>query len=207
MKRMVIAAPGPSLISPDLELVRGELLWVVGNAWELAPWADALYHSDLRWWRAYNGELGRYRGRRLTAGHEKSALPPGVEPHQHRTGNWLADAFPYCTGKNSGHGAIALAFLLHQPDHIALLGYDCQHTNGLHHFFGPHRHNLTNPHTFVHWLADFRALQESCKKWGVSVTNCSRESAIDAFPRMTIEEWLARTADDSPAPALSAAGV
>lgn len=202
MARWVIAASGPSLVSPDLDAVRGRVkLCVVNNAHRLAPWADVLYAGDHQWWRKYHKETLNFGGRILTVNHSAGILPKDdrIERIPHRTGNWLTGELPFCTGKNSGHAAICLIHALYGATDIALIGYDFQHTNGLHHFFGPHE-GLVNPVNFPVWARDMAALAKSCKKWGVRVVNCTRETALDCWPRMTFGDWLESPVDD-PAPA------
>lgn len=207
--RWVIAASGPSLITPDLLALRGQAkLCVVNNAHRLAPWADLLYAGDHQWWAKYHGETLGFGGRVLTCRHADTRLPKDdrIERTPHRTGWWLTGELPFCTGRNSGHAAICLVHALFGATDIALLGFDFQNTGGMAHFFGSHD-GLVNPVNWVGWNRDMTRLAEQAADIGVRITNCSRETSITRLPRMTIGDWLACAADDPPAAALSAARV
>lgn len=200
--RWVIAASGPSLISPDLDAVRGKArLCVVNNAHRLAPWADLLYAGDHQWWMKYHAETLGFQGRIATCNHADVRLPADdrIERTPHRTGWWLTGELPFCTGQNSGHAAICLVHALYGATDIALVGYDFQHTGGMHHFFGSHE-GLVNPMNFVVWERALKQLYDQCDEWGVRLVNCTRETAITCIPRMKLGDWLARSVDD-PAPA------
>ena len=55
MTTWALLAPGPSASAEDAERVRaaGIPLGVIGNAFQLAPWADFLAATDSAWWRKY----------------------------------------------------------------------------------------------------------------------------------------------------------
>src|SRR3954471_17375074 len=53
---VLCVACGPSLTREDVEACRGRLpVLVVNDAYQLAPWADALYAADDHWWHAHRG--------------------------------------------------------------------------------------------------------------------------------------------------------
>src|SRR5690606_22558214 len=56
-----LLAPGPSASAEDAERVRaaGIPLGVIGNAFQLAPWADCLAATDSAWWRKYREAMTR----------------------------------------------------------------------------------------------------------------------------------------------------
>src|SRR5690606_41886310 len=55
MTTWALLAPGPSASAEDAERVRaaGIPLGVIGNAFQLAPWADFLAATAAAWWRKY----------------------------------------------------------------------------------------------------------------------------------------------------------
>lgn len=124
---------------------------------------------DLRWWQVERPEFG---GKRYTAANSGAPATPSPAPH----------------GGNSGAGAIYLAWWLGAA-RVGLLGYDCQVTNGLKHWHGDHdgRHN-GNAGTMPEWPKQFAKVAHSLSD--IDVINCSRETALECFPRMTLEAFI-----------------
>jgi hypothetical protein len=131
---------------------------------------------DRAWWRVYGDEVARTFAGECWA-------PFGGDARLRRTG---ARRQP-----NSGAGAIALGAHL-GARRIVLLGYDCQKTGGRAHWHADHPGGLGNAGTVGHWPALFRTLARELQ--GVDVINCSRATALDAFPRRALEEVLCSTA-------------
>jgi hypothetical protein len=72
-----------------------------------------------------------------------------------------------------------------------LLGFDCGlSAKGDVHWHGRHGVGLTNPDgaTFAAWKVKFRTLADDLRADGVPVYNCSRETTLDCFPRMSLAE-------------------
>ena len=90
------------------------------------------------------------------------------------------------SGGNSGYQAIGLAYHL-GATRIILLGFDMHHHSGKSHFFGDHPKEFANsnakPDRFV---AAFRTIKP--EEYGIEILNCSRETALDAFPRHNLED-------------------
>jgi hypothetical protein len=95
---------------------------------------------------------------------------------------------PYRAFGNSGAGAIALAVKA-GASRVILLGYDCQKTGGQVHHHGDHPQGLGNAGSMPQWPEKFARLAASLPE-GVEVINCSRETALTAFPRGELESAL-----------------
>ena len=93
------------------------------------------------------------------------------------------------TGNNSGYQAIGLAHKWGAA-RVLLLGYDCQHTGGRAHWFGDHPPGLVNARGCEGWLKNYAALAVDAAAEGLEVVNCTRETALTCFPRLTIDEAL-----------------
>lgn len=74
---------------------------------------------------------------------------------------------------------------------IVLLGYDCQHTGGMTHWHGSHPKHLGDAAGVADWPAQFRAILPRLDSEGVEVVNASRVTALDMFPRQSLEQALA----------------
>lgn len=89
--------------------------------------------------------------------------------------------------QNSGAGAISLA--AHWgASRIVLLGYDCQKTGGQAHWHGNHPAGLGNAGSVDKWPAQFRELAHHLA--GREIINCSRATALKAFPCGSLDEVL-----------------
>ena len=180
---------GPSLTPADVDRCRGRARVIaINDAYRLAPWADVLYACDAKWWRwqmrdrsetlasfaglrySIDPDAGRYPGVQIlrNAGPDGLALQPDRLKH----------------GRNSGYQAINLAVHLGARQ-IVLLGYDMQRAeDGRTHWFGSHPQGHT---PFGDFLPRFSALVEPLRAVGVSVVNCSRRTALTAFPLGTLD--------------------
>jgi hypothetical protein len=190
----VCVASGPSLRKEDVEYVRGRARVIaVNNNYILAPWADVLYACDARWWRWFwepnpkNQGFGAkdFAGLKFTL---TSPVWPGCRLLKNMGGAGL-EVKPHGlrTGRNGGYQAINLAAHLGAA-RILLLGYDMQRTWGRNHWHADHPTNMRSP--LGDFVKFFDGLAEGLQKAGIEAINCSRETAIEAFPRMPIEEAL-----------------
>ena len=94
---------------------------------------------------------------------------------------------PFKAYGNSGGGAIAMAVKA-GASRVILLGYDCQKSGGKVHWHGDHPQGLGNAGSMPKWPEQFKRLAASIE--GVEVINCSRDTALRAFPRMALEDAL-----------------
>lgn len=185
---VVCMAPGPSLTAEDAAYCRDKATVVVVNdAWRFAPWADVLYSSDLRWF-PFHQWVPEFSGIKVAM----DLQHPGVVTLRN-TGDKGLEVQPHAlrTAKNSGGAAINLAVHL-GAKRILLLGYDMSPTNGKAHFFGSHPSGLRNSKEQNYFL--FRQLIASMvaplHALGITVVNCSRQTALTCFPRKPLREAL-----------------
>lgn len=186
-----VIASGPSLTQEDCEKTKekGRVIAVSDN-YKIAPWADAMYSADERWWHAHNGAPD-FGGRKFTQSEvavERYGLEYiRVESHDPGAGISTDPSVLY-SGGNSGHQAVGLGYLLGCRRFI-LLGFDCGGSKG-HHWFGSHPDGLNNPTNFPNWLERFEVMADDAKRLGVEIINCSRQTAITCFPRMSLDDAL-----------------
>lgn len=95
---------------------------------------------------------------------------------------------------SSGFQAINLAYHIGATK-IILLGYDMQSTGGKNHWFGDHpkktpegKNTAFMNGTFGRYVKTFRTIDPA--RYGIEIINCSRATALDAFPRMRLEDAL-----------------
>jgi len=144
---------------------------VVNTTFRLAPWADALYALDEKWWEVHGAEAAaEFSGDRMSA-----------------TGVAGVRRVPITRFGNSGADAIAAA-VFYGARRVVLLGYDCQKTNGMTHWHGSHPSPLGDAGSMPKWPAKFRRLALVMRK--AEILNCSRETALTVFPRANLEDAL-----------------
>lgn len=186
---VVILASGPSLTQEDAAHARGKAKVIAcNNCYALAPWADMLYACDYRWWKHYRPD---FYGLKVCP-HPGGAKEFGLIyiKGEHKPG---LSFDPQCIhyGGNSGFQAFNLA-VLSGAKRIILLGFDMQPAaNGRLHWHQDHR-NIGNPqrNSFGRWIKAFSEAAPQLAERGISVLNCSRETALTMFERTTIEAAL-----------------
>ena len=92
-------------------------------------------------------------------------------------------------GGNSGYQAINLCYLK-GAKRIILLGYDMQRTGGKSHHHGDHPGHLSRSSSYGAWVKNFRHLASDLKGQGVEVLNATRETALDSFQKVNLEDVI-----------------
>lgn len=195
-------ASGPSLtmIPDDLEKVRAwrnekedRIVIVTNTAFRYALWADFLYGMDSKWWKA-KPDTGGYASHAEEAKATfKGELMTCSQAYRVHKITFVPRLYKWSSYGNSGTGAINLA--RHKGARlIYLLGYDCQRTNGKVHCHGDHPKVLSNATSMRSWPDQHKRLESIIGKKGIKVFNCTRCTALKVWPRMTLEEALAKTA-------------
>lgn len=188
---VVVAGSGPSLTKSDLEFVRDRApVIAVSRTYQIAPWADVLFSMEAIWWEAYKPE---FSGAKISPSIVYPWIYPGVLSIRCEEGEGLSLDQRYIHEDCSGFGALNLAVLM-GAKRVLLLGFDCKSQGNKPHFFGDHVRGLQNPteDQYRRWLQSYDAAVPSLARAGVEVINCSGDTAITAFPRMTIKEALWR---------------
>jgi hypothetical protein len=208
---VVCIAGGPSLTREQVELVRqarfgegrfaggsevGERptvrVIVINSSVELAPWADALYACDTRWWD-HHPEALAFPGLKVTLGPEvarahpevklmERIFEPGLAPEPHRIR----------TGKNGGYQALGLAWHLAGPGRRILVAYDMRVVDGRTHWHGGHFFRRWQQDEAATFLPEYPALARELAARGVDTVNCTPGSALRCFPMGDLAEELAK---------------
>lgn len=184
-REAVCIASGPSLTEADVEQVRawreakeGRHVVVVNTTFRIAPWADALYALDRKWWDNYGAEVNS-----IFTGDRASFNP--------QSSRWRVTHLPAVKSyRNSGAGAVNFS-AWRGAKRIVLLGYDCQRSGGKAHWHPDHPVGMGNAGSINRWHEDFGKLAKILS--GVEVINATRETALKCWPRETLEKALAHT--------------
>lgn len=153
----------------------------------MAPFADAIYAMDRKWWNEYGWKIesdAELWTTNPTAAHlYKLNLIPSKSG-----GGMSTEAGKITQGGNSGYQAVTLAIHF-GASRVILLGYDMQAGIKLH-WHKDHGSNLGNPvparmKRWREWFA------ELAKQSPSEIVNVSRETALTCFPRMSLRDCLA----------------
>jgi hypothetical protein len=187
---VVCLASGPSLTQADVDACRGRARVIaIKDAIRLAPWADALYACDARWWK-HHAQALTYTGPRFALEAKAQEWAQVLE----NTGELGLEVQPtgLRTGKNSGYQAINVAVHF-GARRIVLLGYDMQPDRNQHHWFGKHPYSHVTPPYDV-FLRCFPSIVGPLRAMGVEVINATRSTALTCFPQRSLEDALAEVA-------------
>jgi len=184
---------GPSARKEDIDRLRWRCrALVINTTYQLAPWADVLYACDGKWWDWHKGAV-EFKGLRVTWDgpaakryglHRIDLVLDGKDENVlSRTPGLLA------RGSNSAYQALNLA-LQFGARRIALLGVD---------FYGQRWHGAhlngragQSQKTLARWRDIFDAAAPTIGTFAAEVVNLSAESTLTAYPKMSVDEMLAR---------------
>lgn len=184
---VVCLGSGPSLTAEDVDFCRGRARVIaVKDTVRLAPWADALYSGEIKWWKHYGPSLA-FEGLRYGIDHQDMRSYATVLKNTGMTG-LETEPSGLRTGKNSGYQAINLAVHFGAA-RIVLLGYDMEAAGSQQHFFGDHPYPRSD--VFRDFVPLYDTLVEPLKALGVTILNASRRTALTAFDRCSLAEALA----------------
>jgi hypothetical protein len=158
----------------------------------MAPFADVLYFADAKWWNWHKekAEYVDFKGERCTIFTTGNTIDdPYVSMVRQKSRDGLSDdPEMICTGSNSGHQIVNIAYLA-GAKRIALVGYDAKDgTDSRRHFFGDHPDKTTAP--YAHMIAAFRVVAKILELKQVEIYNVTPDSAVDAFPRAPLEDVI-----------------
>ncbi len=165
----------------------------VNRTVELAVAADMLYAGDGPFWQVH--PLARhFPGVKVClfadgVSSRRSCMPPEGVHMLRWSGVTGFDPDPSYirTGKNSGYAALHVA--AHTgARRILLCGYNMGAKNW-HARYAPPLRN-TKPEQYAIWRPMFGGLARALAGLGIEVLNCTPDSALDAFPKVTLDEAL-----------------
>jgi hypothetical protein len=195
---VAVLASGPSMSLDVAEFVRGKCRVIavsnqgipneVGGVLRpaLAPWADMLYASDLKWWMHYKAHALAFEGLKVTI---RTVLPFKEVLSLEQSRNVPFDPRPthLVSGGNSGYQAVHIA-AQRGAGRILLCGFDMRHVGNCKHWFGAHSGKLNTAMNYKQWIDNFSALAADLTARGVRLVNCTPRSALRGIPFTPLEE-------------------
>jgi len=187
-----IIASGPSLTKEDCDLIE-TTNWktiTTNDSWRLAPFADILFACDTSWWNKYYNDVKQgYKGECWTSSQRAKDLYKDLKYTASSLSIGLNTNGRLTVG-NSGFQSINLAYNL-GAKRIFLLGFDCKaDSQKRHHWFGQHPDGLSKKQNFSKWKEDFCEIAKDLKKQNIEVFNITRDSALNCFPKITVEQAI-----------------
>lgn len=200
-RTVVCIGTGPSLTLEQIDAARRKGFALAGcnNVWQIVPDLVLLYACNEAWWQHYwSAELAAYPAQKWTT-NRVAAEKWGI--------NWIAerdrpglstDPAYIHHGNGSGYSLLNLVTLM-GAERVVLLGYDLRYAADYdgrdkrvgstpRHYFGEY------PSDLLHWpklsVQDgvHVRLVELYRTVRANVLNATPGSAIDAFPRVVIDE-------------------
>lgn len=185
----VVVASGPSLTKADCDLARwhAPLAITVNSSWQMMPNANYHYSNDHDWWATYRGEVeGKARGVCIT-GHSEPRDMVRI-PFDRSAPGFVFNRRCIGWGGNSGFAAINLAWWFGATK-ILLLGFDCKWQGSKPRWHGAHPAHLQNQKPGFHrWIAYHERGAVQMKERGIEIINCSPDTDIHCYPRMSVEK-------------------
>lgn len=187
----LVGASGPSQRKEDFDYTRGKCRVVVINStWKLAPWADVLYACDRPWWSRYGPAPDQFGGLRIVGkGEWPGCVSAGcIQPGEMRM---FWDGQRIGGGWNSGFQVLNL-LAYWRVARVIFTGLDCK-ADSEPHWHGRYKDgHCPNPKQshFDKWKRSFSLAAPQLKDRGVEVLNASRDTALECFPRVSLEDAL-----------------
>ena len=187
----------------------------INNAYQLGNWIDILFFGDRTWFDTHKAALRNYKGLLVSCGPDfgdpknadearvkyvKKSEDIGKRPGAKKEfGLTLAKRK---VGWNYNSGAAAINLAVHfgavkivlvgfdmQPGRIAGKDGDVTHWHGAH--YEKHKVDADKIRPPFHRHSScFPAIKKDAEAIGVTIYNMSPDSAIDCFPKITLEEAL-----------------
>jgi hypothetical protein len=167
----------------------------VNNVYMIADWIDVEYFGDCGWYKVHQMKLAKWAGLKVTSCtrfqkksvEESEGIRFLKKDHDKRLG-LTEDKTKLCWNHNSGAAAINLATHLGVKQ-IRLLGFDMKSTeHDVSHWHGNHGNKRQPP--YARHLKGFPQIATDAEEMGVEILNVNPDSAIEAFPKVTLEELL-----------------
>lgn len=180
---------GPSLPLNRIEELRSYNVIAINQAWRIAHWAEVLYFGDCQWYEWNKAILHRFKGYKVTLC-AKCRYLPDYYGMRCRANTGLDNRPGWLASTSSGYAAINLAYHF-GCSRIVLLGYDMQARSGTKNWHKDYPVEQKDLYA-SRMLPPFYTLVEPLAAAGVEVINCTEGSALDMFPRQSLDKVLSK---------------
>ncbi|MEW5725493.1 MAG: hypothetical protein AB1896_20460 [Thermodesulfobacteriota bacterium] len=190
-------------VSDLLRPIHNQRVIGVNTAYLLGPFVDICYFGDYPWYDFHRERLQSFPGLKVTCSSKLAGVPGVKAIRRGRKGLDLRPDF-ITWGANTGASAINLALHLGAA-RIFLLGFDGGNPKAGHfNWHDEHRRfraeqppelERRNYQRFI--VHGFQPIAEAIKTYGLEVVvlNANPDSAIECFPKVSLEDVLGRGCD------------
>jgi hypothetical protein len=185
----VIFGGGPSLNQADVDyaISRGWRRIACNNAYLLDPHADVLCWADQRWYLWNRKDLHKHVGKYKVCWRLVPATTGlTIKTLMHHRGVVSNDPLAI-VANNTGQGAINLAYLF-GAKRILLLGFDMRTHGAQHNWHKLHQRGTAQSRYKEVFGPAIAKAGEAIQKKGVTILNCTKDSAMKCFPIVDIRE-------------------
>ena len=178
---LFVCASGPSLTLDDVHTISGlnHPIFVTNNTFSIIPKATALFFHDPPWWRIYKNDVDHH----FTG----DCITPSLIPDENVLSLHGTDFNAF---GNSGAAAISFGIYA-KASKIICLGLDCKFDkDGKTHWHGSHVRGLGDAKSLPKWFERFDELALYAKENNVKVINASRDTDLESFERIQLEDLL-----------------
>lgn len=181
-------------ISSDLKPIWDERSIGVNDAFLLGDWIDISWFGDSRWFEWNKNKLSQFPGLKACCCPHmvKKSKEIGVKVLQRGKSLGLdPNSCRVSWNHTSGSSAISLAANLGARK-IVLLGFDMHISNQVdHNWHENHKVQLKDKNDpYPRFLNAFEQIAEDAEKRGIEIINCSMNSTIKQFPKITFKEVI-----------------
>lgn len=185
-----------SAYSPYMAAIHSKHVIGVNMAYQLGNWIDFCFFGDDAWFNLHREQLREFRGVKVSCApifdkpsyKNKQEKIKYVPQNRSRT-HGISDT-PNTVSWNANSGAAAINLAYHfGATKIVLVGFDMKHNDA----GNSHWHNeyqVTKRAVFPRHLKGFPAIALDAERLGITILNASPDSAIDVFPRHSVEDIL-----------------
>lgn len=184
----------PAAYSPYMSVLHDKHVIAVNMAFKIGDWIDCVFFGDSNFINIANNrsDLFEFKGLRVSCADK-------IEDYAHvikilgrdRSKKLGISTNPSLVSWNYNSGAAAINLAVHfGVKKIILLGFDMNlDSNNNQHWHKVYDHSLDKiPELMKYHLSGFPMIARDLRTLGVEVINCSPNSAIECFPKMSIKE-------------------
>lgn len=200
----------PSAYSDYLSPLHSKHVIGVNNVYQIGDWIDALFFGDCGWYLVHRHALSKWPGIKVTCcqrfANRGVKEMEGIKylGRDKKTKHGISEN-PLTVAWNGNSGAAAISLAVHfGVKRIFLLGFDMNlDTEHKSHWHGSHSNprgrdikrvtKLKKGPPFERHLRGFPFIAKDAERLGVEILNVNLDSAIDAFPKVRLEDVLEDT--------------
>ena len=167
----------------------------VNGAFQLGSWISVCAFMDTAWYEEHEKKLlTQFAGLRVTTNDSVKQISyvknhiKYLEPERGKVYGISNELGMCAQNGNSGAFAINVAYHLGVKK-IYLLGFDMNIVAGVSHFHGEYQDPWTAQIIGTH-LRCFPDIARDAKQYGLEIYNVNPDSAIDSFPKVTLDEVI-----------------